>query len=153
MKRRPFAPTPRLRGARSGMTLIEVVVACTLLSITLTALTTVAIRMGARTRSNAILEQRTAVFSQEIDRLASIPYDALDSANYGLVFPDSVRSGNGYYVWSYVIGSEVQGTTTGVAPYRDITLTVTPRLAPTATQKMTIRRARAPYTNPINTGA
>jgi type II secretory pathway pseudopilin PulG len=135
------------------MTLIEVVVACTLLSITLTALTSVAIRMGARARTNAILEQRTVVFAQEIDRLASIPYDSIGAANSSFLKSDSVRSGNGYYVWSYVIGAAVPGSTTGVAPYRDITLTVTPRLAPTATQKMTIRRARAPYTNPINTGA
>lgn len=141
----------RARRARSGMTLIEVVVACTLLAVTLTALTSVSIRLGARARTNGVLEHRTAVFSQEIDRVESIPYDSIGSGNY--LRTDSVRAGQGYYVWSYVIGPVVTNPTSGVAPYRDITLTVTPRLAPTATQKAIIRRARAPYTNPINTGA
>ena len=67
---------------RRGMTLIEVVVACTLLAITFTGLTGVAIKMGQRTRSNAIVEQRTAIFFQEVNRLESLPYDSPASLPY-----------------------------------------------------------------------
>jgi prepilin-type N-terminal cleavage/methylation domain-containing protein len=137
--------------ARSGMTLIEVIVACSLLAITFTGLTAVAIKMGARTRSNAIIEQRTAVFFQEVNRLESLPYDSLSNARF--LQTDSVKSGKGYYVWTYSVGSEQYSNVSGVLPYRDITLTVTPRLAPTAIQTGTIRRSRSPFSSAINSGA
>jgi hypothetical protein len=63
---------------------------------------------------------------------------------------DSIYSGKGYYVWSYVVGPEIGSGTTGVPKYRDITLTVTPRLAPTMTQVGVIRRSKSPYVNPLN---
>lgn len=150
MNRRRHVSAIARRG-RSGMTLIEVVVACTLLAVTLSGLTGVAIKMTERTRTSAILEQRTAVFAQEVNRLSSVPYDSLVSGSY--LRTDSLKAGSGYYVWSYVVGDPVISTTSGVPPYRDITLTVTPRLAPTRTQTATIRRSRAPYSSPLNTGA
>lgn len=141
----------RAMRARGGMTLIEVIVACSLLAITFTGLTAVAIRMGARTRSNAIVEQRTAIFFQEVNRLESLPYDSLTNSRF--LQTDSVKTGKGYYVWTYSIGSEQYSNMSGVLPYRDITLTVTPRLAPTATQTGTIRRSRSPFSSAINSGA
>jgi len=142
----------RARRARSGMTLIEVVVACTLLAVTLTALASVSVRMGERTRSNAIVEQRTAVFFQEVNRVESLPYIMFDSTGAGghYLQTDSLYSGKGYYVWSYSVGNEVTSQTPGVPNYRDITLTVTPRQAPTKTQTGVIRRSKSPYTNPLN---
>jgi prepilin-type N-terminal cleavage/methylation domain-containing protein len=139
------------RRARSGMTLIEVVVACTLLAITLTGLTAVAIRMAERSRNTAIVEQRTAIFFQEVNRLESLPYDSIGTARF--LQTDSVLSGKGWYRWSYSIGSEVTNTTGGVLPYRDITLTVTPSLAPASTQIGVIRRSKSPYVNPLNVGS
>ena len=148
MTRRPL---PFARNARSGMTLIEVVVACTLLAITITGLTGVAIKMAQRTRNTAIVEQRTAIFFQEVNRLESLPYDSIGTSRF--LQTDSVYSGKGYYVWNYSIGAEVTNSTGGVLPYRDITLTVTPRLAPTSTQTGTIRRSKSPFVNPLNVGS
>ena len=145
-KRLPFAGR-----ARSGMTLIEVVVACTLLAITLTGLTGVAIRMAERSRNTAIVEQRTAIFFQEVNRLESLPYDSIGTSRF--LQTDSVLSGKGWYRWSYSIGAEVTNSTGGVLPYRDITLTVTPSLAPTSTQVGVIRRSKSPYVNPLNVGS
>ena len=139
------------RRTRSGMTLIEVVVACTLLAITITGLTGVAIKMAARSRNTAIVEQRTAVFFQEVNRLESLPYDSIGTSRF--LQTDSVLSGKGWYVWSYSIGAQVTNSTGGVLPYRDITLTVTPRLAPTSTQVGIIRRSKSPYVNPLNVGS
>ena len=138
----------RAAHARRGMTLIEVLVACSLLAITFMGLTAVAIRMGARTRSNAIIEQRTAVFFQEVNRLESLPYDSLTNTRF--LQTDSVRSGKGYYVWTYSVGAQQYSNVSGVLPFRDITLTVRPRLAPTATQTGIIRRSRSPYASSIS---
>ena len=151
MSRRNRTRTMRASRNRRGMTLIEVVVACTLLAITFTGLTAVAIKMGQRTRSNAIVEQRTAIFFQEVNRLESLPYDSLTNTRF--LQTDSVRSGKGYYVWTYSVGSEQFVNKSGILPYRDVTLTVTPRLAPTATQTGTVRRSKSPYSSSLNTGA
>ena len=60
------------RRPRSGMTLIEVVVACTLLAVTLTSFTALSVKMAARNRRNMYLEQRTATLLQEVNRVESL---------------------------------------------------------------------------------
>jgi Tfp pilus assembly protein PilV len=150
MSRRRRKPLRRAPGARAGMTLIEVVVACSLLAITLTGLTGVAIRMGQRTRANAIVEQRSAIYLQEVNRLESLPYDSLTNSRF--LQTDSVKSGQGYYVWSYSVGAQQNANMSNVMPYRDVTLTVTPRLDPTQALSGTIRRSKAPFSSALNTG-
>ena len=59
------------------MTLIEVIVACSLLAITFTSLTAVSIKLAQRNRSNAYVEQRTATFFEQVNRVESMPYDSL----------------------------------------------------------------------------
>ena len=148
---------PRHRGARrpartrSGISLIEVVVACTLLAVTLTALTGLAARMAARTRNVGPVEQRTATYFQEVNRVESMPYDSLSTGRF--LVTDSVKSGNSYYVWTYTVGAEtVNANPTGTSRYRDITLTVTPRVTGVSAVSGIIRRARAPSVNSFNTG-
>jgi hypothetical protein len=137
--------------ARHGISLIEVVVACTLLAITLTALTGVAARMAARTRNVGVVEQRTATYFQEVNRVESMPYDSLSTGLY--LVTDSLLANNSYYVWSYVIGPETANTSpAGTSVYRDITLTVTPRVVGGTPVSGVIRRARAPSANAFNTG-
>jgi type II secretory pathway pseudopilin PulG len=146
----PAMPAGAAAAPRAGMTLIEVVVACSLLAITITGLTGVALRLGQRQRSNAIIEQRTAVYLQEVNRLVSLPYDSLTNSRF--LQTDSVKSGQGYYVWSYTVGSQQNTNVSGILPYRDVTLTVTPRLDPTAKVTATIRRSKSPFTSALNTG-
>ena len=146
----PVSPAGAEARTRAGMTLIEVVVACTLLAITITGLTGVALRMGQRTRSNAIVEQRTAVYLQEVNRLVALPYDSLTNSTF--LQTDSLKSGQGYYVWSYTVGNQQNTNVSGILPYRDVTLTVTPRLDPTAALSVTIRRSKSPFTSALNTG-
>lgn len=148
---------PRHRGARlrartrSGISLIEVVVACTLLAVTLTALTGLAARMAARTRNVGPVEQRTATYFQEVNRVESMPYDSLSTGRF--LVTDSVKSGNSYYVWTYAVGAETYNANpTGTSRYRDITLTVTPRVTGVSAVSGVIRRARAPSSNSFNTG-
>ena len=132
------------RRARDGMTLIEVIVACSLLAITFTSLTALSVKLAARNRSNAFVEQRTATFFEQVNRVESMPYDSLTK----YLKTDSVKVGQGYYVWSYTIDAESLSTS-GRQRYRKITLTVTPRLAPTATQVQTLRRYKSPFSNPL----
>ncbi len=139
------------RRPRAGISLIEVVVACTLLAVTLTALTGLAARMAARTRNVGYVEQRTATYFEQVNRVESMPYDSLGTGRY--LVSDSVKSGNSYYVWTYTVGAETANTNpAGTSVYRDITLTVTPRVTGTTAVSGTIRRARAPSVNAFNTG-
>lgn len=137
---------------RAGISLIEVVVACTLLAVTLTALTGLAARMAARTRNVGTVEQRTATYFQEINRVESMPYDSLSTTRY--LVTDSVKSGNSYFVWTYTVGAETPNTNpTSTSVYRDITLTVTPRVTGVSEVSGVIRRVKAPGVNSLNLGS
>jgi len=141
-----MSPTPtRPRRSRAGMTLIEVIVACSLLAITFTSLTALSIKMAARNRSNAYVEQRTATLFEQVNRVESMPYDSLTK----YLIADSVKVGQGYYVWTYTVDAESLSTS-GRQRYRKISLTVTPRLEPTSSQTSTIRRFKSPFSNPLN---
>lgn len=107
------------------MTLIEVIVACSLLALTFTSLTALSVKLAARNRSNASVEQRTATFFEQINRAESMPYDSLTK----YLTTDSVRVGQGYYVWNYTIDAESLSTSARQR-YRKITLTVTPASTP-----------------------
>ena len=98
--------TPRVR---AGVSLIEVVVACTLLALTFTSLTALTVRLAARNRTNAYGEQRTATFFEQVNRVESMPYDSL--ATY--LVTDSAKYGQGYYVWSYTVVSRWPGRDQG----------------------------------------
>lgn len=134
----------RARRPRAGMSLIEVIVACSLLALTFTSLTAVSVKLAARNRSNAYIEQRTATFFEQVNRVESMPYDSLSK----YLVKDSVKIGQGYYVWEYTVDPESLSTS-GRQRYRKIALVVTPRLEATAKQTQTIRRFKSPYANPL----
>ena len=137
---------------RAGISLIEVVVACTLLAVTLTALTGLAARMAARTRNVGAVEQRTATFFQEVNRIESMPYDSLSTNRY--LVTDSVKSGNSYYRWTYSIGAEVPNVNpASTSVYRDITVTVTPQDSTVHAVTGIVRRVKAPASMPLNQGS
>ena len=130
--------------SRSGVSLIEVIVACSLLALTFTSLTALSVKLAARNRSNAYVEQRTATFFEQVNRVESMPYDSLSK----YLIKDSVKVGQGYYVWDYTIDAESLSTS-GRQRYRKITLVVAPSLERTAKQTQTIRRYKAPFANPL----
>ena len=53
-------------------------------------------------------------------------------------------------MWKYTVDPE-STSTSGRARYRKISLTVTPRLDATHSQTATIRRAKSPFANALNT--
>jgi Tfp pilus assembly protein PilV len=141
----PIRDRARTRRSRAGMTLIEVIVACSLLALTFTSLTALSIKMAARNRSNAYVEQRTATFFEQVNRVESMPYDSLTK----YLTKDSVKVGLGYYVWNYTVDAESLSTS-GRQRYRKISLTVTPSLDTKSVQTQTIRRYKSPFQNPLN---
>jgi hypothetical protein len=127
-----------------------VVVACTLLAVTLTALTGLSARMAARQRNVGVIEQRTATYFQEVNRVESMPYDSL--SNGRALVTDSVKSGNIWYVWTYTVGAQTFNTNpTSTSSYRDVTLTVTPRTTGATAVTGVIRRAKPATYNAFNT--
>ena len=147
MTARPSAlfehPAPR---RRSGISLIEIVVACTLLAMALTALTGLATKQAQRVRTVAYTEQRVATLYAEVNRVQSMMYDSLTK----YLTTDSVQTGNVWYVWSYVVDPD-STSGTGVSKYKKIRLTVTPRASGVNAQTTVIRRNKPPTFNPLNT--
>lgn len=130
---------------RSGISLIEVVVACTLLAVTLTSLTGIAARMAKATRTIGVTEQRTATYFEEVNRTESMPYDSLSK----YLRSDSVKSGNTYYVWQYTVDPE-STSAIGTSKYTKVTLTVTPRVISPVPVTGVVRRAKPPTFNALN---
>ena len=144
-----------LRRPRSGISLIEIVVACTLLALTLTGLTGIYVKLAKRQQNIATIEQRNATLAQEMNRVESLPYDSLailttDTTSRYLV-QDSIKVGKWYYVWKYRVDPESSGTL-ATTRYRKIKLTVIPRADTMTKQVVYIRREKVPYRNVFNTG-
>jgi type II secretory pathway pseudopilin PulG len=143
------------RRARAGMSLIEIVVACTLLALTLTGLTGLYTKLARRQENIALIEQRNATLAQEMNRVESLPYDSLaitttDTTSRYLV-RDSLLVGKFWYDLKYRVDPESSGTL-ATTKYRKIKLTVVPRADTTTKQVVIIRREKVPYRNVFNTG-
>jgi Tfp pilus assembly protein PilV len=151
------------RRARSGISLIEIVVACSLLALTLTGLTGLYSKLARRQQYITIIEQRNATLAQEVNRVESLPYDSLATTTTGstsnYLVNDSLKVGKMYYVWRYRVDPESSGTL-ATTKYRKITLTVLPKADTakkqyadtTLKQIVVIRREKVPYRNVFNTG-
>lgn len=137
------------------MSLIEIVVACTLLALTLTGLTGLYSKLARRQENIALIEQRNATLAQEMNRVESLPYDSLaitttDTTSRYLV-RDSLLVGKFWYDLKYRVDPESSGTL-ATTKYRKIKLTVVPRADTTTKQVVIIRREKVPYRNVFNTG-
>ncbi len=136
----------RVARRRSGISLVEIVVACTLLAMALTALTGLASKAAARSRNVSYTEQRVATLYAEVNRVQSMMYDSLST----YLVTDSLKSGGVWYVWSYVVDPD-STSGTGISTYRKVHLTVTPRMSGTTAQTTIIRRSKPPTYNALNT--
>jgi len=64
---------------RKGFSLIEVMIAMTLLAIVLMSLAKMSIMVGLRGRGNDLVAKRTAVLQLEANKLGAIPYSSLST--------------------------------------------------------------------------
>jgi prepilin-type N-terminal cleavage/methylation domain-containing protein len=74
----PRAPQAALR-TRDGVSLIEIIVAMTLLVVVLGALSVLTTRTVKRSRDLDVGSARTFVLMQQTNRFASLPYDSIPS--------------------------------------------------------------------------
>ena len=68
------------RASRSGSSLVEVMVAVTLLGVVVAGTAGMTTYVGRRSMLNAQLTARAAVLARESDRLMTMPYDSLPSS-------------------------------------------------------------------------
>jgi len=79
MRRRLFRRQQRSRRQRAGFSLIEVLVALTLLSIILMGLARVTFQMAATGRTADVVAKRNAALIEEANKYNSMPYGSLAS--------------------------------------------------------------------------
>jgi prepilin-type N-terminal cleavage/methylation domain-containing protein len=70
---------PRAERARDGVSLIEIIVAMTLLAVVLGALSVLTTRTVKRSRDLDIGSARTFVLMQQTNRFSALPYDSIPS--------------------------------------------------------------------------
>jgi prepilin-type N-terminal cleavage/methylation domain-containing protein len=117
--------TTRETRAKQGFSLVEVLVALTLLSIIFMGLARVSFQMAAAARSNSTIAKRTAVIIQEANKFNAMSFSALSAYNntssdltYGdLTFQrritvTSQKSDNTRYLIKIVITPYIGGTLT-----------------------------------------
>lgn len=85
---------------RGGFSLIEIIVAMTILSIVLLSLAKLSTVVGVRGRSNAVVIQRNAALQVEVNKVGVIPYGNLATWST-LAKKDTVDTLNGFVYKRY----------------------------------------------------
>lgn len=73
---------PRLRG-RSGLSLIEVMIAMSMMAIVLVTIAKLSLDVSSQGRANDLVARRSAVLQQQAARLGAIPYTTLQTMSGG----------------------------------------------------------------------
>jgi prepilin-type N-terminal cleavage/methylation domain-containing protein len=74
--------TLEIRGSREGFTLVEIVVAMTILSVVMVTLAGLTFQTARRSISAQGNDQRQAVVMQQLNQMAAVPYDSLGAGSY-----------------------------------------------------------------------
>jgi prepilin-type N-terminal cleavage/methylation domain-containing protein len=127
---------------RRGMSLIEVVIAMTLLAIVLTSLARVSVFVSSRGRTDEVIAQRSAAMQQQMAWLGGVPFTRLDSVSTGTA---SVTVGTFSYTRTIRI-------TAPASNRRTITIVIVPTVDATKTDSITFDRAQPPVANPLCAG-
>lgn len=127
----------RRRRAPRGFTLIEVLVALTMLAMTLSSVAWLSVLVSSRGRRTEVAAQRAAALQQQVSRLGGIPFSRIDSVATGTV---SVTAGS----FSYTRRISITKPATN---RRTITIVITPTVDPTMKDSVMFDRA-----NPVGGG-
>lgn len=134
--------TRRATRPRRGMSLVEVMVAMTLLAVVLSSLAFLAGQASIRSRKAATGTYRAALASELASRFSSMPYDSISI----YLRTDTVSAGNSTYIRRIAL-SDV----TGSAVTKKITITVIPSASRTDSVQAFVYRARPSLENVLNT--
>lgn len=128
--------------ARKGFSLIEVMVALTMLAIVLLSLAKISMAIGLRSRTNDIVAKRTAALQAEANKFGSIPYSTLAT------WPTAtVRDTLGTFIYD----RKLSITNTGTTRYT-IKITVTPVRDATKKDSIILDRTLPPTSSPLCKG-
>jgi hypothetical protein len=120
-RRRPAALVPRR--PRKGVSIIEIVIAMTLLSLVIGSLGLLSARTAAKARKLDLLSARTFVLMQQSNRFSVLPYDSIPSYAPRI---DTVIAGRFKYLrrvtyTQSVTGSEYKAVQVILIPLADTT--------------------------------
>lgn len=124
MRLSPRTPLlPRAARPRRGVSLIEIIIAMTLLSLVMGALGLLSAKNAARGRSLDLVSARTFVLMQQANRFSVLPYDSIVSYAPRI---DTVIAGRYNYLRrvTYVqgVGSEYKTVKVLILPLADTTM-------------------------------
>jgi prepilin-type N-terminal cleavage/methylation domain-containing protein len=135
MKTRAIRGRRRLRRpAKAGFTLIEVLVAMTLLSIILMGLAGVTFQMAAASRGNDTVAKRNAVLVQEANKFNALPFDSLATVNTA---DQTLTFGDFKFTRRLTI-------TTESSKHKTIKIVITPFLTPLKKDSVFVTRTKPP---------
>jgi type II secretory pathway pseudopilin PulG len=139
---RRFVADARLpRHGRAGISLLEIIVAMTLLAVILVPLGLLSSQNATRARSLDFASARTFVLSQQADRFSVLPYDSIPSY---APRTDTVIAGRFKYLRRV---SYVQGTTG--SEYKTVTVLLLPLPDTTRRDSMIFQRAKTYARSPL----
>jgi prepilin-type N-terminal cleavage/methylation domain-containing protein len=132
---------PRILKARDGVSLVEVIVAISLLSIVLTSLAGLSFTAARQTVTVAGGNYRHAVLTQEVNRLTAMPFAGLAAEN-----GNCVNVAGGTFPHRRCI------TVTPISAVRaQVTVIVQPGVPGVRPDTIVVERTRPPVGNPLST--
>ena len=133
--------TPRAPRARDGVSLIEIMVAMTLLVVVLGALSVLTTRTVKRSRDLDVGSARTFVLMQQSNRFSSLPYDSIPSYAPRV---DTIVSGRYRYDrrLTYVQGN-------GISEYRTLKVRLIPLDNASSPDSLVFQRAKVYARTPL----
>jgi prepilin-type N-terminal cleavage/methylation domain-containing protein len=138
---------PPATGRRRGFSLIEIIVAMSMIAIAFTSL--MALQVKITQRQTRISEQsaRNAILLQEVNRVESMSYLSLAT----LLVSDTSFSSTFPYIRRYTLNSSATPAGTGQHPYTYVTIRVIPVATPSDSVVAVVRRTYTPSINPLFT--
>jgi type II secretory pathway pseudopilin PulG len=136
-RRRTRSHTRRiLPRRRSGISIVEIMVAMTLFGTVTVAMGGLSLVVAKRAETNDVITKRTALLQQQMNRLQALPYDSLENKAGTVVVEDDV------FPHKRKISVNASGSRTRV------TITIVPTRAPHRQESIAFDRAR-PTTSPL----
>lgn len=139
MTTRRIGSRPRRR--RTGMSLIEIMIAMTMLGIVLVTIAKLSLSVAYAGRVNDLVSSRTAVLQQQAARLGAIPYTTLQAMSTSA---DTITVGGTTY--ARVI------TLTPSPKYTKVKIVLTPSSSSAARDSLSFTRSNASGGSPLCSG-
>ena len=137
---RPNAP--KGKRMRRGMSLVEVMVAMTMLAVVLSSLAYLAGQASIRSRKAATGTYRSALANELASRFSSMPYDSVPI----YLRTDTIAAGGTSYIRRIALSDVPNSTVT-----KKVSITVIPRSSPSDSVVAFVYRARPSLENVLNT--